>query len=88
MPSEGIPRWFVAAPDLNPFEAITPRKDLNEKNPPNTAAARMSEELDLSVPDRADDQLYNRILWLMLKGDAPQPAVHSWAPLHALEASR
>jgi hypothetical protein len=47
----------------------------------------MSEGLDLSAPDRVDDQVYNRILWLMLKQDAPQPPVRSWAPLHALAAS-
>jgi hypothetical protein len=34
-----------------------------------------------------DDWVCNRILWLMLKGDAPQPAARSWAPLHALEAT-
>jgi hypothetical protein len=48
----------------------------------------MSEGLDLSAPDRADDALYNHILWLMLKGDVPYPTARNWAPLHALEASR
>ncbi len=57
---------FAPAPDLTPYDPIIPTQDLNEKNPQNTAAARMSEGLDLSAPDRADDQLYNRILWLML----------------------
>ncbi len=47
----------------------------------------MSEGLDLSAPDRVDDQLYNRILWRMLKGDAP-PVARNHAPLHALESSR
>jgi hypothetical protein len=31
----------------------------------------MSEGLDLSAPDRVDEWVYNRILWLVLKGDAP-----------------
>jgi DNA-binding beta-propeller fold protein YncE len=79
---------FSPTPDLTPYDAITPKQDLNEKNPQNTTAARMSEGLDLSAPDRADDEVYNRILWLMLKGDAPQPIVHNLAPLQALEASR
>jgi hypothetical protein len=61
---------------------------LNEKNPQNTAAARMSEGLDLSEPDRVDDQLYNRILWLMLKGDAPPPVAQSHAALHELQSSK
>lgn len=86
--SRSLADIFAPAPDLTPFDAITPRQDLNEKNPQNTAAARMSEGLDLSAPDRVDDQVYNRILWLMLKGDAPQPVVRNSAPLNALEASR
>jgi DNA-binding beta-propeller fold protein YncE len=79
---------FALKPDLTSYDAITPTQDLNEKNPQNTAAARMSEGLDLSAPDRVDDQVYNRILWLMLKGDTPQPAVRSRAPMHALQLSR
>lgn len=79
---------FATAPDLTPFDPITPTQDLNQKNPEKTAAARMSEGLDLSAPDRADDAVYNRILWFMLKGGAPQPVAHNWSPLHALEASR
>jgi hypothetical protein len=48
----------------------------------------MSEGLDLSAPDRVDDQLYNRILWLMLKGDVPPLAAQSHAALHALQSSK
>jgi DNA-binding beta-propeller fold protein YncE len=86
--SRSLADIFAATVDLTPFDPITPKQDLNEKNTQNTAAARMSEGLDLSAPDRVDDQVYNRILWLMLKGDEQQPVVHSRAPLHALEASR
>jgi hypothetical protein len=86
--SRSLADVFASTPDLKPFDAIKPTQDLNEKNPQNTAAARMSEGLDLSAPDRADDALYNQILWLMLKGDVPYPAARNWAPLHALEASR
>ena len=86
--SRSLPDIFAATPDLTPFDPITPKQDLNEKNPKNTAAARLSEGLDLSAPDRVDDQVYNRILWLMLKGEAPPPVVPKRAPLHTLEASR
>ena len=86
--SRSLADLFAPRADLTPLDAITPKQDLNEKNLQNTAAARMSEGLDLSAPDRADDRLYNRILWLMLKGDAPQPAARRWAPLHAFEATR
>jgi DNA-binding beta-propeller fold protein YncE len=85
--SRSLAEVFAPRPDLKPFDAITPKQDLNEKNAQNTAAARMSEGLDLSAPDRVDDWVYNRILWLMLKGDAPYPAARNSAPLHALEAS-
>ena len=86
--SRSLADIFAPAPDLTPYDPIVPTQDLNEKNPQNTAAARLSEGLDLSAPDRADDRLYNRILWLMLKGDAAQPVAHSHAALHALESSK
>lgn len=86
--SRSLADIFTPKADLTPFDPITPKQDLNQKNPPNTTAARLSEGLDLSAPDRVDDQVYNRILWLMLKGDAPPPAVRNRAPMHALEASR
>ena len=79
---------FAPAPDLTPYDPIIPMQDLNEKNPQNTAAARLSESLDLSAPDRVDDQLYNRILWLMLKDDVPPPVAQSHAALHALQSSK
>ena len=79
---------FAPAPELTPYDPIIPTQDLNEKNPQNTAAARLSESLDLSTPDRVDDQLYNRILWLMLKGDSPAPVAQSHAALHALQSSK
>jgi hypothetical protein len=85
--SRSLTDIFAPTPDLTPFGAITPKQDLSETNPQDTAAARLSEGLDLSAPDRVDDQVYNQILWLMLKGDAPEPVVHNSAPLHALEAS-
>jgi DNA-binding beta-propeller fold protein YncE len=78
---------FAPAPDLTPYDPIIPTQDLNEKNPPNTAAAALSEGLDLSAPDRVDDQLYNRVLWLMLKGDVPPPSTRRHAALHAMQSS-
>lgn len=86
--SRSLADIFASTPNLAPFDAITPMQDLNEKNPQNTPAARLSERLDLSAPDRVDDQLYNRILWVMLKGNVAQPPVRNWAPLHAFQASQ
>jgi DNA-binding beta-propeller fold protein YncE len=79
---------FAPTVDLTPYDPVIPTQDLNEKNPQKTAAARMSEKLDLSAPDRVDDQLYNRILWLMLKGDVPPPIAQSHGALHALQSSK
>jgi len=86
--SRSLADVFAQAPDLSPYDPIIPTQDLNEKNPQNTVAAHMSEGLDLSAPDRADDQAYNRVLWLMLKGDAPSPVAQSRAALHALQSSK
>jgi DNA-binding beta-propeller fold protein YncE len=86
--SRSLSDIFAATPDLTPYDPIAPTQDLNEKNPEKSAAARMSEGLDLSVPDRVDDEVYNRILWVMLKGDTAPPNLHNRAPLHAMEASR
>jgi hypothetical protein len=86
--SRSLADIFAPASDLTPYDPIIPEQDLNEKNPENTAAARFSESLDLSAPDRVDDQLYNRILWLMLKGDVPPPVAQSHAALHALQSSK
>ena len=82
--SRSLADAFAPTADLTPYDAIVPTQDLNEKNPQNTATARMSEGLDLSAPDRVDDQLYNRILWLMLKGNLPMPVAQNHAALHAL----
>jgi DNA-binding beta-propeller fold protein YncE len=86
--SRSLSDIFSPTPNLTPYTPIIPKQDLNEKNPAKTTAATLSEGLDLSDADRIDDQLYNRILWLMLKGEAPPPVVRNRAPLHTLEASR
>ena len=86
--SRSLADIFSPTPDLTAYTPVIPKQDLNEKNPAKTAAATLSEGLDLSAADRVDDKLYNRILWLMLKGDTVPPMVHHRAPLPALEASR
>ena len=86
--SRSLADIFAATPDLTPYDPIVPKQDLKQKNPQNNTAARLSEGLDLSAPDRIDDQLYNRILWLMIKGNAPPWATRSYAPLQALQSSK
>jgi len=79
---------FVAAPDLSPYQAIKPTANMEEMNPAQTAAALLSQDIDLSAPDRVNDALFNRILWLMIKGDQPAPAIAAKAPLQVLQMSR
>jgi hypothetical protein len=86
--SRSLADIFAATPDPSPYAAIQPQTDMNELNPPKTAAAKMSEGIDLSAPDRVNDALFNNILWLALKGDLPQPVAQNKAPLHTLQLSR
>ncbi len=85
--SRPLTEIFATSPDLAPYDPVIPKQDLSEKNPPNTAAARMSEGLDLSQADQVDDRLYNRILWLMLKGDSEPPMARPHASMHILQSS-
>jgi hypothetical protein len=65
---------FGATADLSPYLALTPQVDLNERNPPGTTGARQSARLDLTDADRADETLFNHVLWRAIKGpDAPEP---------------
>jgi hypothetical protein len=84
--SRSLSDVFANAPDLAPYTAITPQVDMKELNPAQGAAAQMSEALDLSAADRNDDQLFNRILWYMLKSESPAPSIITRAPLHALQS--
>src|SRR5579864_1296858 len=77
--SRSLADIFAPTADLTPYAAIVPKQDLNERNPQKSAAARMSEGLDLSAPDRVNDQVYNRILWLMLKDNTRPPVAQSHA---------
>lgn len=61
-------------PDLRPYVALTPAVNLDEVNPPATRNARESARLDLRFEDIADEELFNHILWRMMKGEAvPYP---------------
>ncbi len=86
--SRSLANVFAEKPDLAPYTAVVPQVDMDERNPAKSAAAKMSEGLDFSAPDRVSDTLFNNILWLMLKGDDPSPALQTKAPLHVLELSR
>jgi hypothetical protein len=61
---------------------------MNETNAPNTAAARASDGLDFTAPDRVDDTTFNQILWSMIKGSEPLLETAAKAPLHAYRIGR
>lgn len=82
--SRSLSDVFGDKPDLSPYRAITPQVDMKELNPAQGAAAQMSEKLDLHAADRNNDDLFNQILWLMMKPERSAPAVVNRAPLHAM----
>jgi YVTN family beta-propeller protein len=65
---------FTTAFDTSAYVALLPGVSRHETNADSSVAARLSRGLDLSREDRADMALFNRILWLVIKGpDAPYP---------------
>ncbi|MGA3041323.1 MAG: bifunctional YncE family protein/alkaline phosphatase family protein [Bryobacteraceae bacterium] len=86
--SRSLADIFTGTPDMSPWTAIRPQIDMHEMNPSKTAAARMSEGLDFSAPDRVNDVVFNNILWSILKGSEPFRAASAKAPLHLFQAGR
>jgi len=78
---------FTASPDLTPYAALPNQIPLDQMNPKKaklTGAelewARLSDAQDFSIPDRADDNTLNHILWHAMKGvDIPYPAAYAGA---------
>ena len=64
---------FADRPDFTPYLALKPEQPLDELNPPKSATARASLELDLDRVDAADEDAFNRILWTLLKGSQTYP---------------
>jgi len=65
-PLRGI---FSKAPNLAPYSALTPAVPLTDRNPAaGGPGARESEALDFRFEDMADEDAFNRALWLALKG--------------------
>jgi DNA-binding beta-propeller fold protein YncE len=81
--SRSLADVFSETPDLSSWTSLAPRVDLKEMNAGHGEEARMSEGLDFSAADRVDDDLFNRILWRMVKGEEAFPVVRAAAPVHA-----
>ncbi|HET8649087.1 MAG TPA: bifunctional YncE family protein/alkaline phosphatase family protein [Gemmatimonadales bacterium] len=62
-------------PDLTPYQAITPAQALTDTNPTHGPATRESMRLDFHQEDVADEDSFNHVLWVTIKGpDVPEPA--------------
>ena len=59
---------FTETPDLAPYIHRPATADVNEKNLASAWGAQKSLELDLDEEDRADDLVFNEIIWKSVKG--------------------
>ncbi|MEO8575765.1 MAG: bifunctional YncE family protein/alkaline phosphatase family protein [Gemmatimonadales bacterium] len=67
---------WASRPDVRPYVALIPSVSLEERNPAKGALAEASRKLALQKEDIADEELFNRILWRTIKGEArPWPGV-------------
>lgn len=67
---------WATTPDLTPYQALTPAMPLDQRNPTSGPDAEASRGLDLRFEDIADEDLFNRVLWRMIKGPAvPYPGI-------------
>jgi DNA-binding beta-propeller fold protein YncE len=81
--SRSLADVFSETADLSPWTGVAAQMDLQEMNATEGEEARMSEGLDFRAADRVDDDLFNRILWRMVKGEEAFPVVRAAAPVHA-----
>lgn len=69
------------APDVRPYAALMPSVPLTNRNPMRGTGAIESKRLDLRYEDVAEEDLFNRILWRAIKGDAtPYPGTTRMSP--------
>ncbi|MFL5563419.1 MAG: bifunctional YncE family protein/alkaline phosphatase family protein [Gemmatimonadaceae bacterium] len=62
------------SPDLAPYLPLTPGVSLDERTPPRSAGTGASAHFDFRGEDRIDDDQFNRVLWVAIKGpNVPYP---------------
>ncbi len=67
---------WTRQPNLTPYSALVPEQSRTATNPADGIDAEESAQLDLRFEDSGQDELFNRILWRMIKGpDVPYPGV-------------
>ncbi|MCI0349788.1 MAG: hypothetical protein L0Z53_10215, partial [Acidobacteriales bacterium] len=66
---------FQSKPDFRPYKALPVTVNLNERNPRTAWGASLSEKMDFTKEDAADDLLLNEVIWRSVRGpDGPMPA--------------
>jgi YVTN family beta-propeller protein len=75
---------WSATPDLTPWNVLTPKVDLDAKNPANTRGASESARLDLEIEDVAAEDPFNRIIWEAVRPGVKYPGVRRGATLEAV----
>jgi DNA-binding beta-propeller fold protein YncE len=70
-PLRGI---FASAPNLAPYAVLRPSWSLTDRNPARGGpGAEEAATLDFGSVDAANEEAFNRSLWLALKGNRPYP---------------
>jgi DNA-binding beta-propeller fold protein YncE len=65
---------FTAQADPTPYEHRAAQVSLEERNSPRAPGAEVSARLNLEQEDRADDLIFNEIIWKAVRGaDSPMP---------------
>ncbi|AMV36657.1 Virginiamycin B lyase [Planctomyces sp. SH-PL62] len=64
------PMWaaFTEQPDAAPFQHVPARIDINQLNAADAPGAEASLKLDLDEEDKADDLVFNEIIWKAVRG--------------------
>jgi hypothetical protein len=70
---------FQGKPDLTPTPRFPARIDLDELNTKVTWGEKVSETMDFTKEDAADDLLLNEVIWRSVRGENS----HAPAPVHA-----
>jgi sugar lactone lactonase YvrE len=65
---------FQARADFSPYQHVIPETDLKAKNTSTAWGAQLSEKMDFTVEDAADDLLLNEVIWRSVRGPrSPMP---------------
>ena len=65
---------FQSKPDVRPYEHLVPQVDMNAINAKTAWGADLSEKMDFTREDAADDLLLNEVIWRSVRGpDSPMP---------------